>query len=474
MPNTLPFIAPDLVIDPNDPFANIDLVSTRRYGLSLHVDNLVNGNFNATTQELMAVAKDNGASFLQVGIGWPTFEPTVNNYNYAVLDAALNTCQENGWLLLLRLIFIRNGGNNSTDFIAPADLARDQTGAAFNQADVIVASVCSPQFNTRCEAALDALLNHVKASGKAKLLAAVSVTMTQTAEGEYPQSNDYGSGGVGALFGYAEYDKADFRLWCQSRYGSIAAANKAWSTSYGAFSQVDIPVVYAFQPGGSIFNFDSVQKKDFQIFRTHALARYLNRMATKVATISPRINNLAETGNMQDNLSQMRGTLFYRPYLSALFRAVKSNDEPKYPLALSNALCRGAWDKGSANEIYGSGLGGGSYTVDEMINQFTTVFKNGGSFSVYFGPLLAGADNDPVRIQLSKDRIAQTFQGVQRWLATNPAPTTWDATMTVAQRIIAQYGYNTPYDGGGTVRERFYALTQNGTKIVRLLIDTTA
>ncbi len=470
----------------SDPFQPFDLLNTRRFGPSLLVDNVAGGQLSVPMQEMMTLAKQNGATFLQAGVSWPSLEPTTAGvYNFDALDAVLNTCQTHNWKLLLRFVFVRNGGNNSAQFISTADLARDQTGTPYSRADCIVASLNAEHFNLRVEAAIQAALQHIKDIGKAGLLGGVSVTMNQTAEGQYAVTNEYNGGPeVGALFGYSDDDKAAFRTWAQTKYGNITAINAAWGTGYGTIGNINTPVVSPSQTGGNDWNPDNQQKRDFFEFRTWALARFHNRMADKVYAISPNIPMIAEFGNFQDGLSQTGGTWLIRPYLSSKFKMIKSNDESgngsTYPLDLSTAICRADWTAAGATEIYAGGTinnsniqSSGSYTIQQMIDQYTDVFDNGGSLGVYFSPFLSNADNHAPAIAESKRRMAAVFQGVQTWLNNNQPRTTWDKTMTVPASTISQYGYAAPYGGGGTIRQRYAAEREGGTKRVRFMILTS-
>ena len=197
----------------------------------------------------------------------------------------------------------------------------------------------------------------------------MNVAYTAEQEGGFPYFTSKGSGGD-VLFDYSAPMIQGFRVWLQTKYGTISALNSKWSKNYSGFFDNSL---YPKIPQSTFRSaFEGNDGKDWWTYRTKVLKDATEIFAQTVRGQTTQIRVVSDYGSVYDGLSLRRGTYNFKE-INANTDGIKINDAPYYDHRFATDLIRSNMPgKFIANEV--------EYSVDQNDNcfqQFRECFNNG-------------------------------------------------------------------------------------------------
>ena len=137
------------------------------------------------------------------------------------------------------------------------------------------------------------------------------------------------------LFDYSYHSIRDFRQWAQAKYQTLSELNKAWSSDYSRFSDINPPYVK-----GDIWSghYGKIGM-DWYLFRHHVLKKTINGFIDVVKSVDGSYKYYNDMGSCYDGLSVLRGTLGFID-LSTRADGLKVNDGAYYPHRFAADLLR--------------------------------------------------------------------------------------------------------------------------------------
>ena len=210
---------------------------------------------------------DTGMNVVRMGEGaWSVWEPEEGRYEFSLFDRALELCQKRGLKAIM----------GTPTYTPPAWLTEgypEVLRVSFDGKPLTHGSrrhynYTSPVYQTKCRSITEALAEHYKDH---------PVVIGWQIDNEF---NCH----VNASF--AESDHADFRAWCQERYGTLEALNKAWGTAfwsqtYSAWEHLWLPRPTATYQNPSLL-------LDFFRFTSAATIRFAAMQYEIIKRIAPR------------------------------------------------------------------------------------------------------------------------------------------------------------------------------------------
>ena len=186
--------------------------------------------------------KEAGFKTLRLGIEWRTIEQFKGTFSTPMQAYMLTATKKNDFRLKMCLGTIMGVPQWYFQEYPDAYMV-NQVGTKA----VGTPSYFAPNLRENMENALKGMLEYMKSGGLLDYVDAVVVDCGPAGEPLYPpawtQQADGldNASGIDYFWGYDVYSQQNFRETMQSKYGSISAANTAWSKSYGSFDDVEAP-----------------------------------------------------------------------------------------------------------------------------------------------------------------------------------------------------------------------------------------
>ena len=199
------------------------------------------------------------------------------------------------------------GDRDYTEWFPTSEVMQYSNGqvAGFNGVadyyDRVVPSISGISSMNRVEALATALGQYLAPFVARGTITGIFPVTGQNGEMGYPESNPgdiTNNTGPTKWTDWSPATRTEFRnVWAPARYGSIAAANTAWSTSFTSFGSVELP--------GGMDNISGLFRTDFHRFRMMKLRQLSKRFhdAVNTHTTIRRGIILADTKGTQANMS---------------------------------------------------------------------------------------------------------------------------------------------------------------------------
>ncbi|CCH02014.1 hypothetical protein FAES_4014 [Fibrella aestuarina BUZ 2] len=462
-----------------DPFVSYAqaLRATRWVGPQIF---LYGNSISSIDRQIVETAADNGANLFAPSFHWTNCEPTPGNYDWGAVDAALNLASTKNLKLAIRLVVTRGERNNEPaknwdQFFTTADRMRDERGLVSRWNGEVAFSYDSSSAVNRAGQFITALLTHIRDSGKANRILAVSVVGNGYYEGEYQSGAQPADGDAvtDQLFDYSEYARQAFIGRMTAKYGTVAAANAAWGTSFGSWGAVQLPIVPRGDGGDTRGQWvhNSTYTRDFYVSRSKSLAAFNQTMAATIRAVSPNIQVFSENGSMYDRNCSGRGS-WLLPALTDFLDGRKQNSTPFYPLALIQAINQmgGKW---GADEVFcwkdqGTNT---DYTLEQNLNHYKGALDAGASMVVLAGPQKPGSGEDANLAAQTLQRIAAIYANLRDtgYISGSPRFDYQDTMNLTTSGLLGNYGWEW-WNGNSSLQNDYNKLTANGTKRVRLVL----
>ena len=248
-----------------------------------------------------------------------------------------------------------------------------------------------------------------------------------------------------------------------------AAANTRWQKSYQNWSDVQLPVP---EPAGPIVSFNTNHLRDFYNHRQLAMAEYDNAWHDAVKAVSPKIKTGKKIGNCCDTISLSRGTISVVPLLKIDMIMQHNGADGWVRFTHAVARAAGAANRGTGDELFY--VEAGRAVQGDQINQVKDVYRAGGSLMDWAGFYVAGGGEfDNAKIAQARAWIKTVMDAVHAefpigGIVSHPTPA---GTLTVSNLRLLSNTWENGFDGGGSYRERWLALTENYTKDIRVTIN---
>lgn len=181
------------------------------------------------------------------------------------------------------------------------------------------------------------VLEHFRPRQQAGQIVLVSVITTSEAEIGYNFLGDFTADGQVnfQLFDYGYYSKAAFRQWVQNKYRTTTNLNKAWSSDYSRFEDVNPPYTANDIWSGFYGNIG----QDWYLFRHDVLKKLVTKFINTTKQVDPSYRYYQDMGSCYDGLSIFRATLGFKD-LAKDADGLKINDHNSYPHRFAMDLLR--------------------------------------------------------------------------------------------------------------------------------------
>lgn len=448
----------------NDPFLNHNISSRRLGGLRMYLANQnTNGGMADFDAEMLAHSVSLGCNYAYLHVGWGHVERTTfGQYDWRLLDSSLAKAKQLGILVFLHIDGSRSENGNDetsgTQFIPDDEQMRDQGGNLLRGGGNRVASYNSTLVHGRFDAFVALVLNRVKNSEYASIIAAVSTSASTQFEAEYTTRNTIGGvEQIPAMYDFSPRSLDKFRERAQAKYtAGISALNSAWGTSFGSFGAVTFPSM------GATDGFFNQWQRDFYNHRQLNIAEFLNRQHALIKSISPNLYTIFEFGSLYAE-AERRGTIALANLLQA--DGVKQNDDLGSPLRRSIALNMRDY---APNRFSGTEMDCSQGNNSDRQNQLKNYFNYGGHYFNLFSFYTADPRNGPEVMVASKAKLTELLSGVFSETPLSVGVTnSYQASITVSATRLLNFTWT---NGNPQAFVEFDDATENGTKRVRINI----
>lgn len=193
-------------------------------------------------QQRFSVYKEAGFKTLRIGIEWRNIEPAAEGVFDTPMLTYMIAAKNAGMRFKMVAGTIMGVPQWYYDKFPDAYMVNHNGVAALN-----TPSYFAPELRTHLENALRGTLEYLKSTTMLDQIDSIVVDCGPAGEPLYPPAWTQQVDGLDnpsgeeAFWGYDVYSQQNFRQTMEAKYGTIAAANAAWGTSYGSFTQVEVP-----------------------------------------------------------------------------------------------------------------------------------------------------------------------------------------------------------------------------------------
>ena len=181
------------------------------------------------------------------------------------------------------------------------------------------------------------VMEHFRPLQQAGQIPLVTVVANNASEMGYSVDANNPASGKNELqmFDYSYYSKLAFKEWVQRKYQTLAELNKAWSSDYSRFSDIEPPYIKGDVWSG---NYGKIGQ-DWYLFRHYALKKVIDGFVDTVKGVDGSYKYYNDMGSCYDGLSGLRATYGFKD-LCAKTDGLKVNDSHTYPHRFAADLLR--------------------------------------------------------------------------------------------------------------------------------------
>ena len=410
--------------------------------LSLSIMNVENGDAYLPIMERAAAAGVN--SFL-ININWDhIYRERGVAADWSQVDKEAELAQRLGCKIMLRVWVARHGDGDENWW---PENVRPVSGDGIRHTSLNGFSFSAQEAVAEANSFVREVMQHFRPRQQAGQIPLVTVVANNAAEIGYSVDAFNPANGKNELqqFDYSLYSKQAFREWVQRKYLTLAELNKAWSSDYSRFSDIQPPYIKGDVWSG---NYGKVGQ-DWYLFRHYALKKVIDGFVNTVKGVDGSYKYYNDMGSCYDGLSGLRTTLAFKD-LCARTDGLKVNDSHTYPHRFAADLLR----SNLPGKIIGNELGRES-NVDKQVwrNFIDETYEHGADWFNLFG------FDRPFNFPDIEGIVKET---AVKWLV-KPVPTiqtTQTVTYTLSEAIR---------QGTNAVRERWnieYAKTKKPIEVL--------